>query len=166
MVSHVRPHLPHEPRTGTWQTPGSGAARRADRQGLRGRWRHGMALTISDLSMARANAGQLRSHAIVFCGGRSPGWSLDTGVANAGMALTHLPESLWDGSMAQQTVLFGTFLPSVHTGRVPTQSLACIFHIPTPTCRSRERYAMKPRNAGELKRCRPETSPRYNDQMR
>ena len=123
-----------------------------------------MALSIKHWSMPQANvAGLFDPHAIVLYGGRSPGWSVDTGVANAGMALTHLPESLWDGSVAQQTVLLGMFLPGVHAG-CHTQSLGCIFHIPTPTSRSRERYAMKLRSAPE--RCKPETSSQYNDQMR
>ena len=41
------------------------------------------------------------------------------------MALTPLPASLLDGSVAQQTVLLGMFLPSVHAGRVSSRSLAC-----------------------------------------
>ena len=127
MVSHVRPHLPPEPRTGTWQTPGSGAARRADRQGWRGGWRHRTALTISDLSVAQANpAGRIRPHAIVLREGcvRRLG-QVDTGVASAGMAMTQWPEGLLDGSVAQPIVLFGVFLPCVHAGRVTMQSLAC-----------------------------------------
>jgi hypothetical protein len=82
---------------------------------------------MSDLSMALANAaGRLRPHAIVLRGGciRRLGRG-DTGVAKAGMALTPLPESLLDGSVAQQVLLSGMFLPSVQAGRVSSRSLAC-----------------------------------------
>ena len=111
MGLHARPNIPNERRTSTLQTPGSDAARHADRPGLRGRGRHGMALTISDLSMAQANAtGLLRPHALVLDGGcpRQAGQGA-AGVAKTGMALTPLPESLLDGSVAQQIVLLGMF---------------------------------------------------------
>ena len=49
--------------------PGFDALRHADPQGLRGRERHGMALTIRHWSMAQANVAALfDSHAIVLWG--------------------------------------------------------------------------------------------------
>jgi len=85
-----------------------------------------MAMTISGLSMVPAKAAGLpRPHATVFCGGDRQADEIATGVAKAGMALTPLPESLLDGSVAQQVLLSGMFLPSVQAGRVSSRSLAC-----------------------------------------